>query len=291
MRFIVVLGLVFILPLSGCASHKKQAQQNVSEPTLDIQTSQGSFSVEPTVVSYTQEDIYDPLEFINRPIFAFNDVVYRYALIPVAEGYQQVVPAPARKGVSNFFSNLREPLNLVNHVFQLNGEGAVKSVSRFLINSTLGLLGLFDPAQDWFDIDEQKATLNQTLASYDVGYGTFLVLPFLGQTDTRNGFSTVVESVFHPINQLTDSPDTFYIQGYSSVHEFAPSAASYETLEEQADDPYIFFRNLYIQGVLRDQQFSPDAQPAESFELNPHSTGHQKTKRESTNAKPVAGEQ
>lgn len=260
--------------LNSCASREEPAVEVKANETMQIETSQGSFSLEPTVVSYPEESFDDPLEFINRPIFAFNDVVFRYALIPVAEGYQKVVPEPARKGVSNFFSNLREPLNFANQVFQLNGEGAVASVSRFLINSTVGLFGLFDPAEDWLEIKEQKATLNQTLASYNVGNGAFLVLPFLGQTDTRNGFSTAVESVFHPINQLTDAPTTYYIQGFSSIHEFAPNASSYEKLETQANDPYVFFRNLYLQGVMRDEQFAPDAQPTESFELNPHSTGH-----------------
>ena len=200
--------------------------------------------------------------------------MFRHVLIPASHGYQAVVPTPVRSGVSNFFSNIREPLNAVNHILQGNGSGLGSSVSRFLINSTVGILGLFDPAEDWFEIKEKKATLNQTLASYDTGYGAFLVLPFLGQTDTRNGFSTVVEGIVHPINMLTGSPDAFYIQAYGSFHEFAPQADSYETLQQKSEDPYLFFRNLYLQGVLRDQQFAEKALGSESFPLNPHSTGH-----------------
>jgi len=257
------LLLVGFLFLSACAQ-QKPLNQNTQAPantsgevkssgTMTIQTSQGSFELEPTVVSYAPQTFSDPLEAINRPIFAFNDLVFRYMFIPLAQGYQYVVPSPIRSGVSNFFSNIREPLNAINHVLQGEGKASGTSLSRFVINSTLGLLGFFDPANDWFAIKEQTATLNQTLASYDVGYGSFLVLPFLGQTDTRNGFATVVEGMIHPINLATDSPQTLYIQAYSSFHAFSPQADSYEILKQHTEDPYLFFRNLYLQGVLRDQ--------------------------------------
>jgi phospholipid-binding lipoprotein MlaA len=279
------LLLAVFLFLSACAQQKPTddstqpavhtSTEVSASSTMTIQTSQGSFELEPTVVSYAPQTFSDPLESINRPIFAFNDLVFRYMFIPLAKGYQKVVPSPVRSGVSNFFSNVREPLNALNHVLQGEGKASGSSLSRFVINSTLGIFGLFDPANDWFAIKEQKATLNQTLASYDVGYGSFLVLPFLGQTDTRNGFSTVVEGIIHPINLATDSPQTLYIQGYSSFHAFSPQSNSYEKLKQHTEDPYLFFRNLYLQGVLRDQQFSEKTLPEESFELNPHSSGHQ----------------
>ena len=275
-RVIVFLALNTVL--AACAA-KPDTNPVVDTPapaadTLVVNSSHGSFELEPTVVAYEAESFNDPLEGFNRSVFAFNDVMFRHILIPASRGYQTVVPSPVRTGVSNFFSNIREPLNAVNHILQGSGSGLGSSVSRFLINSTVGILGLFDPADHWFDIEENKATLNQTLASYDTGYGAFLVLPLLGQTDTRNGFSTVVEGILHPINIISGSPDAFYIQSFGSFHEFTPQAESYETLQKQSDDPYVFFRNLYLQGVLRDQQFSEQALSSESFPLNPHSTGH-----------------
>ena len=276
-----LLGLILLLVLNGCAARHEapadepSAQAGASEHTLVVESSHGTFELEPTVVSYAPETFNDPLESFNRPVFAFNDFMFRNLLIPASEAYQAVLPSVVRQGVSNFFSNIREPLNALNHGLQGNGSGLGTSVSRFLINSTVGLLGLFDPAGAWFEIEEDKATLNQTLASYDMGYGAFLVLPFLGQTDTRNGFSTVVEGIVHPVNLMSSSADTLYIQGYNSFHEFAPQAESYETLQQQSEDPYIFFRNLYLQGVMRDQQFSEKATGSEVFQLNPHSTGHQ----------------
>ena len=284
----VVMVLAVSLFLNACAAkpepqristENSTSTENTSTPKAEkllVKSSHGTFELEPTVVAYEPETFNDPLEGFNRPVFAFNDFMFRYVLIPASHGYQAVVPSPMRSGVSNFFSNIREPLNAINHAMQGSGSSLGTSVSRFLINSTVGILGLFDPADHWFDIKEKKATLNQTLASYDMGYGAFLVLPFLGQTDTRNGFSTVVEGIVHPINALSNSPETLYIQSYNSFHEFAPQADGYETLKQQAEDPYLFFRNLYLQGVLRDQQFSEKVVGSESFPLNPHSTGHQK---------------
>ena len=275
-----LLVLLLLGLSSGCAVNKTQNEPATDSQTqnMRIDSSHGSFELAPTVVSYAPETFNDPFERFNRPMFAFNDFMFRHILIPIGHGYQNVVPKPVRGGVTNFFSNIREPLNALNHVLQGNGSDTGVSVGRFLINSTIGLLGLFDPADAWFAIKEQKATLNQTLASYDMGYGSFLVLPFLGQTDTRNGFSTLVEGVIHPLNSVADAPQSLYIQAYGSFHEFAPQADSYEILQQQSDDPYLFFRNLYLQGVLRDAQFTEGAMPSEAFPLNPYSEKQQTVK-------------
>ena len=275
-----LLVLLLLGLSSGCAVNKTQNEPtaNSQAKNMRVDSSHGSFELAPTVVSYAPETFNDPFERFNRPMFAFNDFMFRHILIPVGHGYQNVVPKPVRGGVTNFFSNIREPLNALNHVLQGNGSNTGVSVGRFLINSTIGLLGLFDPADAWFAIKEQKATLNQTLASYDMGYGSFLVLPFLGQTDTRNGFSTLVEGVIHPLNSVADAPQSLYIQAYGSFHEFAPQADSYEILQQQSDDPYLFFRNLYLQGVLRDAQFTEGAMPSEAFPLNPYSEKQQTAK-------------
>lgn len=197
----------------------------------------------------------DPLEFINRPIFAFNDKLFEYVLIPASKGYTAVVPEPVRQGVTNFFSNIREPLNALNQLFQGQAGSSGKSIGRFLINSTVGVLGFFDPAKGWFDLESNVSTINDTLASYDVGYGSYIVLPILGQSDLRNGFSTITESIFSPIQYVTDDPQTLYIQIYGGFHQFAPQAPTYEQLRDEAEDPYVFFRNMYMQGVLRNQQY------------------------------------
>ena len=269
--------------LSACSSHSPEQSENQAQSTnksqseLVINSSHGSQTIEPTVVSYPAEKsgqgvsfsenaaFEDPLEFINRPIFAFNDKLFEYVLIPAAKGYTKVVPDPVRNSVGNFFSNIREPLNALNQLFQGDVGDSGKSVGRFLINSTVGILGFFDPATSWFEIDEKVSTINDTLVNYDVGYGSYLVLPILGQSDLRNGFSTITESVFHPIQYATENPETLYIQAYGGFHAFSPEAPTYEQLRSETDDPYIFFRNLYMQSMLRDQQY-PELQNGAAVE-------------------------
>lgn len=274
----LLLIVCCLVLLSACSANKSSPPldslpaQKKPGPELIVNSSHGRQSIEPTVVSYAATDTQsatdngqapafdDPLEFINRPIFAFNDKLFEYVLIPASKGYTAVVPDPVRQGVSNFFSNIREPLNALNQLFQGQPHTSGKSAGRFLINSTVGLLGFFDPATAWFDMDEEVSTINDTLASYDVGYGSYLVLPILGQSDLRNGFSTITESMFSPIRYVTDDPQTLYIQIYGGFHQFAPQAPTYQKLRAETQDPYVFFRNMYMQGILRDKQYPGDTQ-------------------------------
>ena len=273
-------ALVVIFCLLGACASKQQPspsspestseQPDAKQKTLTVRSSHGVQEITPTVVGYDAEssnkddaapvseqnaDFGDPLEVINRPIFAFNDVLYRYLLIPASHGYQKIMPDPIETGVSNLFANIREPINGINNLLQGKVSALGHNLSRFVINSTLGILGLFDPAQAWFGIDGRVSHINDTLRSYEVGYGSFIVLPFLGQSDLRNGFSFIVESFASPIRQITDNPETLYIQSYEGFHRTVPKLLSYEELHKDKDDPYIFFRNLYMQGVLRDQQY------------------------------------
>ncbi|MBC3767691.1 MlaA family lipoprotein [Neptunicella marina] len=263
--------LIFIFltfALSACASKNSATQQadqqqfqSPQAKPLVVESSKGTEVIQPTVVGYQPKQFDDPLESFNRPVFAFNDFLYTYALIPAAKGYKAIMPDPAEEAVSRFFSNLREPLNAINHLAQGEGNKMGSSILRFLINSTIGILGLFDPAKAWFDIEKHKSTLGDTLRFYGVDYGAFLVMPVLGPTDTRSGFSSIVESFVHPINYVTDDPQTTYFKVYSGFHSFTPRAETYEKLSEKAEDDYLFFRNLYLEGLLRDQQYQDTPNP------------------------------
>ena len=116
-------------------------------------------------------------------------------------------------------------------------------------------MGLFDPAKAWFGIEHQVAHIDDTLRSYDIAYGTYIVFPLLGSSDLRNGFSTIVESMASPLHQITNDPQTLYLQTYGGFHNVAPQLLSYEELRKDKSEPYVFFRNLYMQGLLRDRQF------------------------------------
>jgi len=274
--------VVLWLLVSGCATRQQQTPPSLRalpEPstkaehipqTLTVSSVHGTHQIIPTVVGANAPPakqngstadskqpiaFTDPLEWLNRPIFAFNDVLYRYFLIPISHGYQKIVPAPVQTGISHFFANLREPINGINNLLQGNGTALGHNVSRLLINSTIGILGLFDPAKAWFGIEPKVEHINDTLRNYDLGYGSYLVLPFLGSSDIRNGFSTIAESIVSPVHQISDNPQTYYLQVVDGLHQAVPRLITYEALRQNKEDPYAFFRNLYMQGVLRDQQF------------------------------------
>lgn len=206
----------------------------------------------PTVVGF--EDYYDPLEGLNRKIFAANDVLYRYGLIPLAEAYRDGVPVPVQTGVGRAFANLREPLHAVNHLLQARPLRAGRNLLRFGLNSTLGLLGLFDPAESWMEVGPAPTSLNETLMRYGVGRGAYLVMPLLGPSDVRNGLSTGAQSYLHPLRFLLESPEDTLLIGFDGFQDNIDEFGLYRDLREESDDPYLYFRNQYLQGVQRDEE-------------------------------------
>ncbi|MCF7837619.1 MAG: VacJ family lipoprotein [Candidatus Marinimicrobia bacterium] len=211
--------------------------------------------IEPHVVAH--RDYRDPLLPFNRVLFTVNDALYRYMLIPVSRGYLWLVPDPVERSIGNFFQNLRTPLSAVNHLLQLQPGRMSTSTLRFAVNSTLGLLGLFDPATAWFGLEHRETGFDDTLAYYGLGYGLYLVLPLFGPSDLRDAANRVGSYFLSPIPYLTDEPVTTGLQGFDTLQDFAPAAENYRVLRRQSEDPYIFFRNLYLQGVQRDAAYTP----------------------------------
>lgn len=251
-------------PVESSAAQQTPAQKLAAGQQTTVSTSQGNLSVEPTVVAVpsssdpaTQVTYDDPLEGFNRAMFAFNNGAYRYVLIPVADGYKAILPGVVRDKIGNAFDNIREPLNLINNTFSGNFSEAGTNLGRFVINSTVGLLGLFDPADAWFDMKPHKQTLSDMLRDHDVTSGAFIVLPILGPSDVRGTVSTLTEGVFHPLNYVTQPPETYQLRIVDGVDDFSLTSDAYQTLYEQADDPYVFFRNQYIQAQRRDKAFEP----------------------------------
>ena len=133
-------------------------------------------------VSHEWNSSSDPFEGANRSVYAFNTTADKYILRPVASGYDKALPEPAKKGVSNFLSNLSEPWNVVNSLLQGKVNRALGSTYRFAVNSTVGLLGLIDVAQGQ-GVEKTPEDLGQTLAVWGVKPGPYLMLPFLGPTN------------------------------------------------------------------------------------------------------------
>ncbi len=205
------------------------------------------------VVAY--RNYSDPLSGLNRVFFAFNHYAYRYLLIPASRGYQRVTPDPVEAGVNNFFYNIKTPVYLLNHLVRFDLKKAEHNLKRFGINTTLGILGFFDPAATRYGLERAETHLEDSLAHYGAGYGVYLVLPILGPSDIRNTLSNLTEYFLNPITYLTENPTTAVVQGFDHLQEFSPQASRYLILHQKSDEPYVFFRNMYLQGVQRDAAY------------------------------------
>lgn len=250
-RYKRLLAPLALCALVACSSVEEKPVSEISEP---LYPEKGERANPPAVVAMESPtgEYRDPLEIINRPVFHFNDVTYRYLLSPLARGYQHVVPEPVDASLGNFFTNLKEPMYSLNNLFQGRGSGFGTSLLRFGINSTLGLLGFFDPAAAWWGIEQRPSTLRDTLAFYGVGYGAYLVLPLLGPSDLRDGASLTFEYFTHPATYMDDRTAALVLRSADGFHKRAPLLADYPQLLEGAEDRYEFLRNLYLQREQRD---------------------------------------
>jgi phospholipid-binding lipoprotein MlaA len=186
----------------------------------------------------------DPWEGFNRSIYSFNTTVDDVILKPVAEGYDAVFPQPIKTGVSNFFSNLGELPTSANQLLQGKFTNGLSDLSRFVINSTLGLAGFFDVATE-LGLEEHDEDFGQTLAVWGVDSGPYLMLPLLGPSTVRDAFSRPVD------NQFTVTNDMNHVPTRNSVHFMRLVDLRYRLLAidgqlEDALDEYIFVRDAYL---------------------------------------------
>lgn len=186
----------------------------------------------------------DPFEAINRPIFAVNDTFDRLALRPIAWTYDKVVPSFARRGVGNFFANLQDVTSACNAVLQWRWPGAAQSSGRFVVNSTLGLAGLFDVASP-MGIDRQRADFGQTLARWGVPRGPYLMLPLLGPRTARSGVGALADTfAFSIVPHIENNSLRNALWGTELVHGRSRLLESDRLI---FGDRYIFVRDAYLQ--------------------------------------------
>lgn len=193
-------------------------------------------------LSASGSDDGDPFEGWNRAMFSFNQKADQYVLKPVAKGYQAVTPAPLRKGVSNFFNNLGEPVTMVNSLFQAKPGKAVRSMTRFIFNTTFGIFGIFDVAGA-MGIEREKEDLGQTLAYWGVGSGPYLVLPILGPSNIRDLGGRLVDRPMNPIAWQDEIGATELL-----IADGVQTRSSLLGLEPKTvGDPYLLLRSAYEQ--------------------------------------------
>ena len=159
----------------------------------DVKTNSEDFET-----SVFEDEIYDPLEGVNRAIFGFNNVADKMILEPAAKGYKKL-PTPVQSGIGNFIKNLKLPLVAVNQLLQGQGKNAVESTGRFLVNSTIGIFGLIDVADD-LGLEQKEEDFGQTLATWGVGNGFYVVLPLFGPSNLRDTSGMLMTMMTDPIN-------------------------------------------------------------------------------------------
>ena len=197
-------------------------------------------------------EIADPLEPVNRVTHQFNDKLYFWALKPVAQGYKAVVPEPARIGVKNFFSNLGFPSRFLSCLLQADFSGAGTEAGRFTINTVWGIGGLLDPSSGKeLDLQNQDTDLGQTLGVYGVGQGFYIVWPILGPSSPRDTISIAGDYFLSPVSYISPWYAWLGVRTYEEVNATSLRIGDYEALKEAAIDPYVAFRDAYIQYRLK----------------------------------------
>lgn len=210
----------------------------------------------------TATAVYDPFEDWNRGVYAFNDGVDQAALEPVARGYRAVTNEPVRDGVSNFLTNLNQPIVFANTVLQGKPLASFDTATRFFVNSTIGVAGLFDVATA-LDVPEHREDFGQTLGTWGVPNGPYIVLPLLGASNLRDTVGFGVDNAFDPLNYATFEGDTAFRAGRQVVNVISIRENVIEAVEILRDqpEPYVALRRNYTQqrsAAIRDGREQED---------------------------------
>lgn len=250
--------LAFFAPQSRAAEPDAPVNSNGS-PALEEATSVAADSA--NGVDETDEDfefidefedeasmapVYDPLEPINRGMFWFNDKLYVYLMKPLARGFRYV-PESGRVCVSNFFGNMLSPVRALNALLQGKMNEAGTAFSRFVINSTLGIGGLFDPALKWGNLRPVDEDFGQTLGVWGFDAGFYLVIPVLGPYNVRDAAGLAMGLYVDPLNEVWQGTDYWVARSVDVVNAISLDKDTYEAIKRDSLDPYLFMRDAYMQ--------------------------------------------
>lgn len=239
-RSILILAIALLF-LSGCASTPVNDQEITAE-----------------------EINIDPYEDFNRSMHGFNDSVDDYVMGPITNAYKFVTPDLFQIGVSNFFTNLGNVTVVLNDVLQGKAQQGAEDTGRFLINSTIGVFGLFDVASE-LGLEQNQEDFGQTLAVWGVPTGAYLVMPFLGPTTFRGLPATAVDLATNPVTYVGLPA----VQAAALVNTRASADGALKFIDDVALDPYIYTREAYLQWrnhLATDGDPDAEADPFADFE-------------------------
>jgi phospholipid-binding lipoprotein MlaA len=196
------------------------------------------------------EMVSDPLEPVNRAVFGFNESVDRFVLDPITRGYRFVVPAPARRGIERAFRNLKSPVVFANLVLQGRGRDAALTFGRFAANTTLGVGGVFDYADEVIGWERTDADFGQTLGAYGMPSGPYLMVPLFGPSNARDAVGTVADQVMNPLTYFVPTLQlqwTLLFGGGQGIAYREANADALDALRDASVDFYAALRSAYAQ--------------------------------------------
>jgi phospholipid-binding lipoprotein MlaA len=193
----------------------------------------------------SKRDPRDPWERMNRTTFKVNTALDHAIARPVARGYQKVVPSPVRTSVSNFMDNLFYPVTMANDLLQGKFKGFGQDTGRFLLNTTVGIGGLFDPATK-VGLQKNEEDLGQTFGVWGIKPGPYFVIPILGPSDVRDGIGRVGDGFMSPLSYVKNNYIRYGVYGLDVI-DIRYRLLPQDHLLDESYDPYAFLRNAYLQ--------------------------------------------
>jgi len=201
------------------------------------------------------KSIIDPLSSYNEFMTGVNDYFYISALKPVAKGYNYAFSHEVRLSLNNFFDNLYSPISILNNLLQFEVADATEELARFVVNSTIGIVGLFDPARTNFNLEAHPEDFGQTLGVWGVGSGFHIVLPILGPSNLRDTVGLFADYYVNPLNRIesrghnmvSTDLESLGISVSKSLNVALQHREEYKSMKKDAIDLYPFLRDIYEQ--------------------------------------------
>jgi len=205
------------------------------------------FSDDSTIEVVEQVAISDPFYYFNKAMFHVNDKLYFWVLRPTAEGYTAITPQFFRVGVANFFRNITMPIRFTSSLLQGDFESSGTELGRFAVNTTVGLLGVMDPADDYFDWQSNNQDMGLTLGKYGIGNGPYIVWPLFGPSTLRDTVGRSGDYFLSPLTYLQPDKLSISVQAVEKINTTYFSLGDYEAFKQAYIDPYERMKEFYIE--------------------------------------------
>ena len=248
------MKFLFFILISFACTYATPVSNTSHKSTEQVQM-MDDFNSEFASTDKSNKNEIDPLSGYNRVMTNVNDYFYLNILDPVARGYKVILPKPIRKGVNNIFDNLAYPLRLLNNLLQFKFKNSYTETQRFILNSTIGLAGFMDVANDKFHIKQKQEDFGQTLGFYGVGGGFYIVLPLIGPSNLRDTAGLITDGLLNPMtymenrgyNLLDSNFESIAVKSENIINYSSLHVGEYEKLKKDAIDLYPFLKNIYEQ--------------------------------------------